>query len=116
MDLRAFYQKIRDAAAAIEEPFPMVVSLATADGGKEGMPIEVTRQLAAKMIVEGSARLASAEEARQFREQQAEAKTPGGSSGGRDPGATDGADDGRAEPAEEAPGKPPRTRRTWLCS
>jgi hypothetical protein len=74
MDLRAFYQKIRDAAAAIEEPFPIVVSLATADGGKEGMPIEVTRQLAAKMMVEGSARLANAEEARQFREQQAEAK------------------------------------------
>jgi len=74
MDLRAFYQKIRDAAAAIEEPFPIVMSLATADGGKEGMPIEVTRQLAAKMMVEGSARLASAAEARQFREQQTEAK------------------------------------------
>jgi hypothetical protein len=74
MDLRAYYQRIRDAAAAIEEPFPIVMSLATADGGKEGMPIEVTRQLAAKMMVEGSARLASAAEARQFREQQAEAK------------------------------------------
>jgi hypothetical protein len=74
MDLRAFYQKIRDAAAAIEQPFPVVVSLATADGGKEGMPIEVTRQVAAKMMVEGSARLANREEAQQFRERQAEAK------------------------------------------
>jgi hypothetical protein len=69
-----FYQKIREAAGAIEEPFPIVVSLATADGGKEGTPIEVKRQLAAKMIVEGSARLANPEEAQQFRELQAEEK------------------------------------------
>ena len=74
MDLRAFYQRIRDEAAAIKEPFQIVISLATADGGKEGTPIEVTRPLAAKMMVEGSARLANPEEARQFREQQAEAK------------------------------------------
>jgi hypothetical protein len=74
MDLRAFYQKIREAAAAIEEPFPIIVSLATADGGIEGTPVEVKRELAAKKIVEGTARLASPEEAQQFRERQAEAK------------------------------------------
>jgi hypothetical protein len=74
MDMRAFYQKIRDAAAEIEEPFPIVISLATGDGGKAGTPIEVMRQVAAKMMVEGSARLANQAEAQQFREGQAEAK------------------------------------------
>ena len=74
MDMRAFYQKIRDAAAAIEEPFPIVISLATGDGGKAGTAIEVARPVAARMIVEGSARLANAEEAQQFRDRQVEAK------------------------------------------
>jgi hypothetical protein len=74
MDMRAFYQKIHDAAAAIEEPFPIVISLATGDGGKTGTPVEVTRPVAAKMIVEGSARLANGEEAQQFRDRQVEAK------------------------------------------
>jgi len=74
MDMRAYYQKIRDAAAGIEEPYPIVMSLATGDGGKAGTPIEVTRQLAAKMMVEGSAQLANPEEARRFREGQIEAK------------------------------------------
>ena len=44
MDLRAYYQKIRDTEAEITEAFPMVVSLATADGGKEGVLTEVTRR------------------------------------------------------------------------
>jgi putative ubiquitin-RnfH superfamily antitoxin RatB of RatAB toxin-antitoxin module len=74
MDLRAYYQKIREAVAAIEEPFPIVMSLATADVGIAGTPVEVKRELAAKKIVEGTARLASPEEARQFRDGQAEAK------------------------------------------
>jgi hypothetical protein len=74
MDMRVFYQNIHDAAAAIEEPFPIVISLATGDGGRAGAPSEVTRQVAAKMIVEGSARRASPEEAQQFRERQIEAK------------------------------------------
>jgi hypothetical protein len=74
MDMRVFYQNIHDAAAAIEEPFPIIVSLATGDGGRAGTPSEVTRQVAAKMIVEGSARRASLEEAQEFRERQIEAK------------------------------------------
>ena len=74
MDLTAFYQKIRDAALAIEEPFPIVMSMATAAGGRGGTPIEVTRQVAAKMIVEGTAQLANPAEAQEFRERQAETK------------------------------------------
>ena len=74
MDLTAFYQSIRAAAAGIEEPFPIGMSMATAAGGREGTPIEVTRQVAAKMIVEGTAQIANPAEARRFRERQAEAK------------------------------------------
>jgi hypothetical protein len=74
MDMRAYFQKIRDAVEEIEEPFPIVISLATGDGGKAGTPIEVTRPVAARMMVEGSARPAKPEEAQQFRERQIEAK------------------------------------------
>ena len=74
MDLTAFYEKIRAAAAEIAEPFPIVMSIATAAGGRDGTPIEVTRQVAAKMIVEGTAQIAKPAEARRFREQQTEAR------------------------------------------
>ena len=74
MDLTAYYQKIRATEAAMTEAFPVVVSLAAADGGKEGVRTEVTRGIAAKMIVDGLGRLATPEEANAFRAQQAEAK------------------------------------------
>jgi len=74
MDLKAFYQKIRDEEAKIAEEFPVVVSLATGDGGKEGAQTEVARRLAARMIVEGLVRLATAEETRLFQLAKAEAK------------------------------------------
>ncbi|HEY2018930.1 MAG TPA: hypothetical protein VGH38_35740 [Bryobacteraceae bacterium] len=74
MDLRLYYQKVRDVSSKIEDVFPIVVSRETDDGGKGGILTEVTRAVAAKMVVEGLARLASAEEAEGFRRQQAEAK------------------------------------------
>jgi len=73
MDLRAYYQKIRDLESKIVEEFVVVVSLDTADGGKAGALTEVSRGTAARMTVDGVALLASAEEAAQFRAQQAEA-------------------------------------------
>jgi hypothetical protein len=66
MDLRMFYQKIREVQSQIEREFPLVVSLATADGGKAGMKTEVPKRIAAKMLVEGQARLASQEEIEQY--------------------------------------------------
>lgn len=74
MDLRLYYQKIRDTASKIEPSFPVVVSRETPEGGKEGILTEVTRAVAAKLLVEGIARLASAEEAEAFHRRHAEAK------------------------------------------
>jgi hypothetical protein len=74
MDLKLYYQKIRDMESKIEEAFPVVVSTETPDGGKPGTLTEVTPGIAAKMVVEGSARLATAEEAGVFLAAQAEAK------------------------------------------
>jgi hypothetical protein len=67
MDLTAYYQKIRTTEAAITDLYPVIVSLETADGGKPGVMTEVTRNIAATMIVEGEVRLASGAEAAAFR-------------------------------------------------
>jgi|SRR6185369_363127 len=74
MDLKAYYQKIRAIASTIEEEFAVVVSRETADGGKEGVLTEVAPRLAAKLVVEGIARLATTTEAEAFRRAQVEAK------------------------------------------
>jgi hypothetical protein len=74
MDLKLYYQKIRDKESEITETFPIVVSVETPDGGKAGVRTEVTPGIAAKMLVEGAARLATAEEAMAFRTVQVEAK------------------------------------------
>jgi hypothetical protein len=46
----------------------------TADGGKGGTKTEVARRLAAKLMVEGLARLASKDELRAYREALVESK------------------------------------------
>lgn len=74
MDLKVFYQKLRQTEASIAEAHVVVVSLETPDGGQPGVRTEVARALAARMIVEGKARLATPEESAGFREQVAEAK------------------------------------------
>jgi hypothetical protein len=71
MDLRGYYEKIRDMESKIVEMFTVIVSLETPDGGKAGTTTEVSRALAAKMIVEGLARLATAEEKRALRGKKA---------------------------------------------
>ena len=52
----------------------MVISHETPEGGKANVPIEVRREVAARMIVEGRARIATEEEATAFQEHKAEAK------------------------------------------
>jgi hypothetical protein len=74
MDLRQFFRKIRDVEAGIAEQFPLVASLETGDGGKSGVLSEVPRYQAARMIVEGKARLASEEEKQIYIEQEAAAR------------------------------------------
>jgi hypothetical protein len=74
MDLRAYYQKIRETEGRFVDEFPVLVSCQTQDGGKAGVCTEVSRALAAKMLVEGMAREATPDELRSFRRAQAEAK------------------------------------------
>jgi hypothetical protein len=59
MDLRVYYQKIREVEAKIPGPYAAVISLATPDGGKAGIVTDVPRRVAAKMVVDGTAKLAS---------------------------------------------------------
>ena len=73
MDLRMYYQKVRDVEATIPEPYVVLVSHETGDGGKCGVPTEVTRKVAARMLVDGGASLATHEQLRAFQEKQATA-------------------------------------------
>lgn len=70
MDVRIYYQKLRKIEAAIPEPYVVVVSRETPDGGKPGVKTDVSRSLAAKLIVEDQAVLASPEETAQFRSEK----------------------------------------------
>jgi len=67
MDVRLYFQKVRFAEAELKEPFVIVASLDTPDGGKAGALTEVTRFAAARLIVDGKARAASVEEAEDVR-------------------------------------------------
>lgn len=66
MDLRIYYQKIRKIEAAIPEESVVIISRETPDGGKAGRRTNVPRSLAARMIAEDRAELATAEEAAMF--------------------------------------------------
>src|SRR5579871_6147705 len=74
MDLQVFYRKIRETIDKIEGLCAIVVSLESPDGGKAGVKTEVPKHIAAKMIIDGLARLASADEIRDFLAEKAEAK------------------------------------------
>ena len=74
MDLRQYFRKIREVEASLSDPYLVVSSLETADGGKSGTISEVVRAIAAKLIVEGRAVLASEAEKEQFRQEQEQAK------------------------------------------
>lgn len=67
MDLKVFYQKLRAIEQEIASPHVVVVSHATPDGGKAGRKSEVSRAIAATLLLEGRARLATAEESAEYR-------------------------------------------------
>ena len=62
MDIRVYFQKIRQAEKAIQDPWVVVVSLETPEGGKPGRVTEVSRASAAQLIVENKVRLAEKDE------------------------------------------------------
>jgi len=67
MDLKGYYRKIREAESSLGEEFPILRSLATEEGGKAGRLVEVSRAVAARMLVDEIAELASTDEAAEFR-------------------------------------------------
>lgn len=72
MDLRAYYRKIRQIEAELVDADVVVVSYETQDGGKAGVTSEVTKRIAAKLLVEGRARLATPEESAEYRKEMKE--------------------------------------------
>jgi hypothetical protein len=73
MNLTAYYKKVRDLEEQLPEPC-VVVSSETANGGKEGVRTEASRKVAARLIVDGAARAATAEESEEFQREKAERK------------------------------------------
>lgn len=69
MDIRVYFQKIREIERNIQEPYVVVVSLETPEGGKPGRMTEVSRASAAQLIVDGKVRLSDAEESSAFRDE-----------------------------------------------
>ncbi len=74
MDLKVYYQKLRQIEAGITEADVVVSSLETPDGGRAGVLVETPRNIAARLIVDGRARLATPEESKEFRDRAAKAK------------------------------------------
>jgi hypothetical protein len=74
MDLRAYYGRLRETEKGFREEFVVVKSVATPDGGIAGRLTEVSRAVAAKMIVDGMAQAADAAEAAAHRRAVAESK------------------------------------------
>ncbi len=66
MELRLYYQKVREVIDSIPGEFAVVISNDTGDGGRAGMPEEVSRALAGRLVVDGKARLATEEETAAF--------------------------------------------------
>ena len=62
MDLKVYYQKLRKLEQELTSDHIVVVSLETSDGGKPGIKTEVSRENAARMMVEGRCRLATKSE------------------------------------------------------
>jgi D-serine deaminase-like pyridoxal phosphate-dependent protein len=61
-----YFQKIRDIERSIAEPFPVVISLETPEGGKAGVATEVSREIAARFVTDGKVRLATEDERSAF--------------------------------------------------
>ncbi|MGA8030064.1 MAG: hypothetical protein WB992_23200 [Bryobacteraceae bacterium] len=74
MDVKQYYRKVREVEATVSDPYPLVISLETSDGGKAGRGSEVSRELAAKLIVEGRAVLANEKDKELYHQRQAAMK------------------------------------------
>jgi hypothetical protein len=73
MNVKAYYQKIRELEQTLTDSFVVIVSHDTPDGGRGGLLTEVPKHLAARMIADERAHLASEDATLQFREKSADA-------------------------------------------
>lgn len=62
MNLRTYYQNVRRIREGLPEPYTLLTSLSSPNGGKEGVVTEVETSLAARMIADLAARPATDEE------------------------------------------------------
>jgi hypothetical protein len=74
MDLRAYYRSVRAVEELLDGDDIVVVSVATPEGGRDGVLTEAPRAVAAKLIAEGRARAADKDETAHFHEQRLAAK------------------------------------------
>ena len=74
MDLRSYYKNVREAEAALKGEHCVMTSLDTPEGGKAGVQTEAPRHVAARLIAESRARVATEEEAHAFHRAHREAK------------------------------------------
>ena len=72
MDVRQYFHKMRQIESQIASNHVVVVSRETGDGGKPGVLTEVSRGIAAKLIVEGRADLATEAESKAYYAAEAE--------------------------------------------
>ena len=80
MDLKTYYSRISEVEASIESPDVVIVSVDD-DPIRVGVRTEVPKRIAARMIAEGKARLATPEEAERFHRSRREAIRAGVPSG-----------------------------------
>lgn len=74
MDLKQYFRKLREIENGIADPYVLIASLETPDGGKAGVMTEVSRFGAAKMIIEGRAVLATEKQKEAYLAQQEAAR------------------------------------------
>jgi hypothetical protein len=74
MNLNNYYDKIRETEQQIFGDCAVIVSQETPDGGRPGVLTEAPKRTASRLVVEGAARLATADEAAAFRAAKQKAK------------------------------------------
>jgi hypothetical protein len=74
MNLNNYYDKIRETERQISGDCAVIVSRETPDGGRPGVFTEAPRRTASRLVVEGAALLATADEAAAFRAANHKAK------------------------------------------
>jgi hypothetical protein len=68
MDLKVYYRNVRKIEEQINGDDVVIESCESPDGGRAGVLIEVSKRMAARLVTDGRARIASEESALKYRE------------------------------------------------